>query len=157
MILELLHPSVIQVGVKAQDWREAGQIAGELLIKSEGVQPQYINAMIKAVEEIGPYIVIAPGVAMFHGRPEDGVNNICVSFVTLQEGVDFGAGDKDPVRLVIALGAKDNNSHLDLLREMIAIIGDSELVQRIIEASSQEEVIKLIANKLSDGGKENVI
>lgn len=48
------------------------RIGGELLEKSGAIEPRYIDAMINTVKEIGPYIVIAPGIAMPHARPEAG-------------------------------------------------------------------------------------
>lgn len=152
MILDLLTPKTIKTKVSAGDWKEAGRVVGQMLVDVDGAEPGYTDAMIKAVEDMGPYIVLAQGVALFHARPEDGAKSICLSLATLDEGVSFGAGDKDPVKLALALGATDNQSHLNLLRELVTIIGDSDLVEKIVEASSGEEVLDLITKKLNSEG-----
>jgi mannitol/fructose-specific phosphotransferase system IIA component (Ntr-type) len=149
LILNLLSENTVKAGVVAQDWQEAGRIAGQMLVDNGSVDPGYVDAMIRAVEELGPYIVLGPGVAMFHGRPEDGVKSIGLSVITLRAGVNFDAGDKDPVSLVFALGARDSQSHLELLAELITIIGDTNLVQLLIKAESATEILELINQKLS--------
>ena len=148
LILNLLSEDTVKAGVTAVDWQEAGRIAGQMLVDNGSVEPGYVQAMIDAVEEMGPYIVLGPGVAMFHGRPEDGVKSIGLSLATLKEGVNFNAGDKDPVSLVIALGALDSQSHLELLAELITIIGDDGLVQQLVKAESAPEILNLIKQKL---------
>lgn len=37
------------------------------------IKESYIDAMVNTVKNMGPYIVIAPGIAMPHAAPEDGV------------------------------------------------------------------------------------
>ncbi len=43
------------------------------------------------------HIVIAPGIALPHARPEDGVIDSTVAVVRLAEPVNFGNEDNDPV------------------------------------------------------------
>ena len=53
--------------------------------------------MINAVEELGPYIVIIPHIAIAHARPSDNVLKNGISLITLKEPVEFGNKDNDPV------------------------------------------------------------
>ncbi|MFB8734775.1 PTS sugar transporter subunit IIA [Bacillus sp. SL00103] len=43
--------------------------------------------MIQSVDQNGPYIVIAPQVAIPHARPEDGVNELSMSLMTFEQPV----------------------------------------------------------------------
>lgn len=45
----------------------------DLLVAADVVEPRYYQAILDAVEQHGPYFVLAPGLAMPHGRPEEGV------------------------------------------------------------------------------------
>ncbi len=150
MLLKLLKEENILTGVEASDWKEVGRKAGQLLVDKGSVEPEYIEAMIKNVEEMGPYIVVAPGLALFHGRPEDGVNEISLSLVTLKEGVYFGSEENDPVEIAFVLGATDKDSHLELLAQLSQVLQDQEAVDAIKEAQKPREILSIIRKKIED-------
>ncbi len=149
MLLELLKEDNIQTGIEASDWKDAGRKAGKPLVKRGSVQPEYIEAMIKNVEEMGPYIVLAPGLALFHGRPEDGVNEISLSMATLKEGVYFGAEENDPVEIVFVLGATDKDSHLELLAQLSRVLQDQQAVEAIKDARQPRDILSIIGDKIN--------
>jgi mannitol/fructose-specific phosphotransferase system IIA component (Ntr-type) len=114
-------------------------------VDSGGAEERYIEAMIAMVEEIGPYIVIAPGVALPHARPEDGVKRPCLSLLTLDPAIEFGNEHNDPVSLVIAFGAPENEKHLDALRDVARLLEDSERLERLRSAASADEVLEVVS------------
>ena len=60
--------------------------------------------MIETVEKIGPYIVLAPKVAVPHARPERGVNKLGISLLKLNKEVDFNTDEEeDPDRQSVKL------------------------------------------------------
>lgn len=134
----------IALGQTATDWQEAVRRAGELLVKSGAVEPRYVPAMMEMVKEIGPYIVIAPGVALPHARPEEGVLRPCMSLVTLVTPVEFGNEFNDPVDLLVAFGAPDQDGHLKALTGLARLLENSDTLARIRQASDVEEVFELI-------------
>ena len=71
-IVERVKSGRALVGVKAENWEGAVRISGKLLLDKGLVEPQYIKVMINVMTELGPYLVVAPGVALPHARPEDG-------------------------------------------------------------------------------------
>jgi ascorbate PTS system EIIA or EIIAB component len=97
------------------DWREAVRLSCRLLEEQAAVTADYAERCIAMVEEHGPYIVLAPGLALAHARPEDGVQRLGVSVVTLAEPVTFGHEDNDPVDVVFAFGSPDKDQHVGLL------------------------------------------
>lgn len=141
---EMLNKETVALGVTVPNWQEAVKTAGNLLVRAGTVEPRYIDGMIRMVQEIGPYIVIAPGVALPHARPEDGVNKACLSLVTLKPPVKFGNANNDPVELVIAFGSTDNESHIEALSELARLIGDADTLRNLKEASSPEELLEVI-------------
>ena len=44
----------------------------------------YVDGIIASVKELGPYIVIADGIAMPHTRPEQGAIGIGCSLITTE-------------------------------------------------------------------------
>ena len=55
---------------EAGSWEEAVRLAGGLLERQGHIDPSYTEAMVNMVKELGPYIVIMPGVALAHARKQ---------------------------------------------------------------------------------------
>lgn len=149
MIAELLTEKTVRAWIQPPDWKEAGRMVGAMLVETGGIEPEYIEKMIQNVERLGPYIVIVPGVALFHSRPDGDVHSVCLSLATVRDGVEFGAGKKDPVKLLLAFASVDNKAHLEMLREIMGILKKPELLQGIINAPEASEIIALIRENFS--------
>lgn len=130
----------IRVGAIALDREHAIEMAGELLVASGRSTPEYTDSMIEAVEANGPYIVIAPGIALAHGRPSEAVLEIGLSLVTLAEPVAFGNEANDPVRLVIGLCATDHESHIDIMAELATFLGEADSVNSLLNAVDSDQI-----------------
>lgn len=144
MLADLLTERTVRVGVEARDWQEVVDIAGRLLLDDGSIEPSYIDAMREVIQSLGPYVVIAPGVALLHGRPQHGVKRICMSLVVLKTPVEFGHPENDPVTLAFALGGVDERSHLDALAQLATLLSDEEAASRLRSARSVEEVLEIV-------------
>ena len=144
MIEKLLNEEIVDVNIKADNWEEAVIEAGKLLLKSEKIEERYIEAMIKTVKEMGPYIVMAPGIAMPHGRPDSGVLELGVSVISLENGVNFGSSEFDPVKLIFAICAKENKSHIELLQDLSYILDDDDLLEEVKKCTSKKDLLDII-------------
>jgi PTS system ascorbate-specific IIA component len=96
--------------------------------------------MIQAFEELGPYMVVAPGIALAHGRPSESVLATGLSLVTLSTPVVFGSPSNDPVSLVIGLAAVDHDSHIDLMAGLSELLMSNESVNFLLNARNESEV-----------------
>ncbi|MGQ9490003.1 MAG: PTS sugar transporter subunit IIA [Anaerolineae bacterium] len=141
---ELIRPSLVATQVAAQDWEDAVRAVGALLVADDAVEPRFVDAMIAVVKEFGPYIVVAPGIALPHARPEDGVKRASIGMITLAQPVEFGNEENDPVSLVLALAAVDNKQHVQGLAELAALLGDDDAVARLRSAESAEELLAIM-------------
>ncbi len=137
----------VLVGASARDWVEAVRLAGELLVRDGVVEERYVEAMVRVTEELGPYAVIAPGVAMPHARPEDGAREVGLSLVVLREGVNFGSPN-DPVYVVIGFAAKDKTSHLRVLRQLAEFLSESDVIEELKRIGSEDELRTLLLSRL---------
>lgn len=140
----ILNTSHIRIGEKAADWREAIRRAGAVLEEAGSIRPAYVEKMIQSVEQLGPYIVIMPGLALAHAAPCAEVAKSDVALITLEHPVEFGSPN-DPVSVVLCLGCTDNTSHLDTLSKLAELLLQEETVGRIAEAGSPEEVQHILA------------
>jgi len=128
-LASLLHASNIELQISAQHWCEVVDKAGNILVGNRAINPSYIKAIKEILRTYGPYMVIMPGVALLHAYPEDGVNRLSMSLVTLRTPVDFKHESYDPVFLAIVLGATDNKSHLRALSELADMLHNRETLE----------------------------
>lgn len=141
MLSDALQSSSIRVGAKAGGWRAAVEFSGELLVEAGAVEQSYVGAMLRTVEELGAYAVIAPGVAIPHARPEDGANRVGLSLVVLSEPVEFGSTENDPVDLLFAFSTSDADAHVELIQELADFIENSENLEALRRSRTVEEAL----------------
>jgi PTS system ascorbate-specific IIA component len=140
----VLEQALGQGSIKLQQscvsWRETFELAGLGLVESSRTTSDYIQEMIQAFEELGPYMVIAPGIALAHGRPSESVLETGLSLVTLSTPVVFGSTANDPVSLVIGLAAVDHDSHIDLMAALSELLMSEDTVNSLLKATNESEV-----------------
>lgn len=145
---EALGPHSIRVGALPLDRNHAIEMAGDLLVSSGRVTPEYVQQMIEAVETNGPYIVIAPGIALAHGRPSPEVIETGLSILVLAWPIVFGNQANDPVRIVIGLAAFDHESHLDLMKDLAEALSGEEFVNMLLNARESDDIRGWLDNRL---------
>lgn len=130
----------IKLQQSCSSWRETFELAGSALVDSKRTTAQYTQEMIQAFEELGPYMVIAPGIALAHGRPSEAVLETGLSLVTLSTPVVFGSPANDPVSIVIGLAAVDHDSHIDLMAALSELLMSDDSVNFLASATNEDEV-----------------
>lgn len=121
----LIENNSVKLNQSAATWQEAIKIAVDPLIQSGAVEARYYDTIIKCINEMGPYIILAPGLAMPHARPEDGVKRTAFSLVTLAAPIYF-EGEDDPVDVLIALAGSDSDQHMQGLMEITQVLDDPD-------------------------------
>ena len=91
-----IDAGAIALGRDAKTWEEAVRLAGDLLVRGGVCAPSYVQDMVDTVRELGPYIVVTPGVALAHARPKGSVARNGIAIATFPDGVAFGNADNDP-------------------------------------------------------------
>ncbi len=72
MLKEWLTADHIQLCERVEDWRQAVTLSAQPLLQDGVITPNYLTAIFHQQEKLGPYFVLAPGIAMPHARPEEG-------------------------------------------------------------------------------------
>jgi ascorbate PTS system EIIA or EIIAB component len=139
-----INKNLIQLDVEAETAEEAIRTAGKLLAAENKVEERYIDAMVKGFEDVGPYIVLAPSIAIPHARPEHGVLEQGFSLVRLKKPVVFGHPTNDPVQLVCAICGTDSTSHIGMLQSIAAVLGDKAKLEIILKSDSEEEILSIL-------------
>lgn len=140
MLTQFLNGKTMAVGQRAESKDEAIRLAGELLVRQGLVEEHYIDEMIAALDQLGPYIVLSPGIAFAHARPSELVHEDCVSLITLAEPVAFGHPKNDPVSVLFVLAARQSNQHLSVMREIAKLIVRPNFLADMAAAGTVEEL-----------------
>lgn len=144
MLHEVLQEPFLQLTDSADDWKSAVRLAAKPLLNYEYIEPSYVEAMIKSVEQLGPYIVIAPKVALPHARPENGVNRVGMSMLRLKEPVYFSTEKQHGAQLIIVLAATDNETHLKALSQLSMMLSENDNIDKLIAMNTKQEMLALI-------------
>lgn len=116
------------------------ELAGELLVQSGKAKYSYVASMLEAVERFGPYIVIAPGIALAHGKPSEDVIETGLSLLVLKQAIEFQHSQNDPVQLVFGLAATDHESHIETMAMLAEVLSDQERVNSLLTCSDFEQI-----------------
>ncbi len=144
MPVPILAGSAIVLHAEAADWRAAVRLAGGALTASGATRPGYADEMIRMIDEHGPYVVIAPGLALAHARPGAEVLADGLAVVTLATPVSFGHPHNDPVRVVLGLAVKSADAHIETVAELANVFNDSSAISRIAAAETAAEVLEIM-------------
>ena len=144
LLKNVLIEKNIQIQNEIESWEAAIETASFPLLESGGIEQGYVNRMIQNVHELGPYIVISPQIAIAHARPDGTVNEVALSLLKLDTPVNFSEGDHE-ASLVFVLAAVDNEQHLDILRDLAIKLGNQDIVNALLSATSKKEIYKILS------------
>ncbi len=142
LLRDLVTENRVRIVDSVKDWKEAIRLAARPLEEDKSIEPAYTEAMIHSVETLGPYIVLAPGIALPHARPESGVRTMSMALLKVKDKVYFT--EEKYANLFFVLASADGNSHLDALRELSIIFADEAAIDKFMKADTVKELYKLI-------------
>lgn len=141
----LIDNDSIILQASAADWQDAVRIGAECLRRAGVVDERYGPAIIRHTQELGPYYLLAPGLAMPHARPDEGVKKNGFALVTLKTPVRFGHEDNDPIDILITLAAVDAKTHNEEgIGQIATLFEDEANFDRLRACRRPEEVIALL-------------
>lgn len=144
MIQDILENHHILITKEKLDWKEAVSFVAQPLKKDGAIDDEYIRAMVKSVEEYGPYIVIAPHMALAHARPQDGAKKLGLSLAIFENPVAFGPEEDQQVSLVFCLSAVDSFSHLNVMKSLVSLIRETDKVEQLSQARDIQTVKNIL-------------
>ena len=150
LLQDLLSEDNVSFRYPAETWEDVIRHGGQLMVDAGFTDPTYTEAMIDVVRDMGPYIVLAPGLAMPHARPEMGAKQVGAALVTLEKPIDFGSPENDPVSVVIFLCAPNKDEHIQLLTDIATLFEDEEFLDAAVNFESIEDVQSFLAEHLDE-------
>ena len=150
VLQDLLSEDNVSFRYPAETWEDVIRHGGQLMVDAGFTDPTYTEAMIDVVRDMGPYIVLAPGLAMPHARPEMGAKQVGAALVTLEKPIDFGSPENDPVSVAIFLCAPNKDEHIQLLTDIATLFEDEEFLDAAVNFESIEDVQSFLAEHLDE-------
>ena len=132
---------LIEVIDKVGNYEEAIKISCDILEKNGFIENRYYDAIKDKIKEYGSYFCIADGVCMPHARPEDGALKEGVCLLKLNNPVDF---EGKLISLFFTLSAKDNESHLGLLKQIADVCMNKDKLNIIQNSKNKEEIMEVL-------------
>lgn len=138
--MTILSKEKIKLNANVSDKYEAIRMVGQMLVDAGHAPQEYIQKMIERENALSTYI--GGGLAMPHGTNDSKalIRSTGIAIMIVPAGVDFG-GEK-PAELIIGLAAVGDD-HLDILTNVAILVSEEDDMQRILNASSEEELISI--------------
>ena len=145
LLREIVENKHTKFAKSADDWKHSVRMSCEVLELDNTVDENYKEEIISCIEQYGPYIVIAPQVAMPHSQENAvGVNKTAISFMKLEESVSFDEGDPEmDAKVFVTLASCDPNVHIDNMSRLSELLSNEKALEKIVAAESDEDLIKI--------------
>jgi len=121
------------------DWENLVDLLAVPLIADGEVLPQFAESAKVAVRQFGGYVVLVDDIAFFHGRPEDGVQNLAMTLGLLKEPVYLG---EKRIKAAFLFAAVDNGSHRSLLGGLAKFMNNDDCLTLLREGRDLDEIMK---------------
>ena len=137
----------ILLGQEIGSKEEAIRKAGEVLVENGYVDADYIPAMLELEEIVSTYM--GNFIAIPHGTDDakKSIKNTGISIIQVPGGVSFAKPEDTEdkmVFVVFGIAGKDGE-HLELLSKIAIFCSEQENVIKLVNASTEEEVIELLS------------
>lgn len=145
LLREIVEGKLTKYADSATDWRESVRMSCEKLEERGVVEPNYKEDIIACLEKYGPYIVIAPMIAMPHSQENaQGVKETAIGFMKLAKEVRFDEEDfEKDAKVFFTLASCDPNRHIDNISRLSELLSNDEVQKALIDAKCDEDLLKI--------------
>ena len=145
LISEVLKPALIKLNVEAQTKEELFEEMVQLFVSNGVIADREAAVMALIEREQKMSTGIAPDFALPHGKIL-GIKDVALALGIIRNGMDFDSLDDEPVHVVLVLFSEIGNPgpHIEALSEISRLIEIPGFLDRLKEAESPEQVIRII-------------
>lgn len=126
-------------------WQEAIRASCQPLINDGSIENVYVDNVIECVNKYGPYIVLAPDIALPHAQEGgEGVNQNAISFMKVEEPVVFDPENADKnARLFFVLASNDHDKHIEMMEKLAAVLLNRNFVDALLGATCNQDLLEI--------------
>ena len=144
--MTILSKDRISLQASATDKADAIRKAGELLVTTGCVLPEYIDGMLTREQSMSTSL--GNGVAIPHGIYEnrEHILQTGISVLQLTDGVEWDEGEK--VFMVIGIAAS-SDEHVGVLSNLADVIDNEENLAELLKTNDPDVIVKYLGEKQS--------
>jgi len=144
MKMTILSKDRISLQASAADKVDAIRKAGDLLVKSGCVLPEYVDGMLTREQSMSTSL--GNGVAIPHGVYEnrEHILKTGISVLQLTDGVDWDDGEK--VYMVIGIAAS-SDEHVGVLSNLADVIDNEDTLAELLKTDDPDIIVKYLGEK----------
>ena len=126
-------------------WEDAIRASAKPLLDDGSILSAYVDSIIENVHKFGPYIVLAPKIAMPHCQQNAaGVVCTAISFMKLDNPVHFEDGNPDKdAYLFFVLASENPDLHMENMQELAMVLLNPEIVDELMKVYTIDDLLKL--------------
>jgi PTS system galactitol-specific IIA component len=150
-LLELLEPTAVFLDLEVTDSRAVIQKLGDSLYEAGYVRETFVGAALAREEQLptglplgGEINAAIPHTDVEHVKKPGLAMATLARPVVFQNMVDIG--ESVQVRLVFLLSLDQPKAQIEMLQEIAGVLQNSEVVSRLIEAKTYEDVCKSLSS-----------
>jgi mannitol/fructose-specific phosphotransferase system IIA component len=144
--MSILSKDRISLQTSAADKADAIRKAGELLVKSGCVLPEYVDGMLTREQSMSTSL--GNGVAIPHGMDENRaqVLKTGISVLQLKDGIEWDEGEK--VSLIIGI-ASSSDEHVGVLSNLAEVVDDETSLAELLQTDNPDVIMNYLGEKNS--------
>jgi phosphocarrier protein FPr len=137
--MTILSLERIRVQATAADKLDAIRQAGQLLVDTGCVAPEYVDGMLKRESTMSTYL--GNGVAIPHGEYDnrEHVYQTAISVLQLPAGIEWEPGEM--AHLIIGIAAT-SDEHVGVLARLAEVVEDEDAMSELIATDNPAEILE---------------
>ncbi len=146
-IRELMNESLVEIGAELYSKDEALDRLVELQKQDGNIRDALTLSRELREREAKGNSAVSFRIAIPEIRHQ-GAEKTTVSAVTVRGGVDYGAPDKRPVKLIFLIAGKEtSDEYIEVKRRLTRMLSDLRFTSRLCAAKNSREFLRLIEEK----------
>ncbi len=146
MIEKIVEQGLTSYYDSFDNWEDAVAASYQGMLKKNIIKKEYIDEVISSIKEFGPYVVIAPQVAMPHSTcGSSNVSGTAFSFMRVKNPVIFDVEDSSKnARLFFSFAAEAEDAHLKNMVKLVELLINEEFVNELFDVNNDVELLEVL-------------
>ena len=144
---DILTLDTVRLNASVESKEDAIRQAGELLVQSGCVHPDYVKGMLAREQSMSTYV--GNGVSIPHGQFGDLqlVFRSGISVLQVPEGVEWLDGEK--AYLIVGIAAV-GEEHITILQNLAEVVEDIETAEYLAKTTDAQEIVDKLNNPIEE-------
>lgn len=140
----MIKEKLVQVKVEADCWQDAIRVSCDKLLVADMISNTYVESIFANIEKYGMYFILLDKLALPHSSAFEEVRETGLAITTLKNPIDMKGKQ---VQVLMTLASTSHTSHLGMLQELSEVLQRDDIVEKLIQCNTSEEIVKIVEEK----------